>query len=116
MILSTGHCTVMQMVCHADTLTESVGSAESLEATGNLRAIVNKPQDVTIKPAVRAQTSQTAPTNAAFLLEAQDRDPVVSQLKKLKKDGRAELESEPTSKHFKQVWGALHVKNGVLCL
>ena len=62
------------------------------------------------------RASQTAPTNAAFLLEAQDRDPVVSQLKTWKTGGRAELESEPTLKCFKQVWEALHVKNGVLCL
>lgn len=75
--------------------TESVDTAISQEATVNLRAIVNKPQDVTIEPVVGAQTSQAVPKNAAFLLEAQDRDPVVSQIKK----------SEPKFRPFKQVWG-----------
>ena len=36
------------------------------------------------------------------------------------KEGRAELpvelQSEPKFRPFKQVWGTLHVKNGVLCL
>jgi hypothetical protein len=83
MILFTGQgdCTVLLMVCHADTHRQSVDTAVSQEATVNLRAIVNKPQDVTIEPVAGAQTSQAGSRNAAFLLEAQDRDPVVSQLK-----------------------------------
>lgn len=53
-------------VSRRHTHTESVDTAISQEATVNLRAIVNKPQDVTIEPAVGAQTSQAVPKKCSF--------------------------------------------------
>ena len=53
-------------------------------------------------------------------MEAQNRDPVISQLKKWKQGNNTEppgeLVSESIFKPFKQVWGALHLRDGVLCL
>ena len=106
MILSTGqgHCTVMQMVCHTDTHRQRVSTQPP--HTRSLSAIVNKPQDVTIEPIVGTQTSQAEPKKCSFSLGRKERGAELP----------VELQSETKFRPFEQVWGALHVKNGVLYL
>lgn len=70
--------------------------------------------------AVSASNNPVTSDGIESLGSEQDKDPALSKLKAWKSEGKTdipkELETEPDLKPYKQVWGALFVREGVLCL
>lgn len=115
---------------NADALSRRYAQGECLGVTSQ-----PEPPGVSLQPAVAerlfaskedacdsmsARTSSVSSDCTKSIGVEQDKDLAVNKLKTWKREGKTdmprELETDPDLKPYKQVWEALHLREGVLCL